>query len=99
MHKSWGGAGGWAVFFGRTDISKHESFLHPFLLFHPSVLEPYFYLGFVQLQSCCDFYSSGSGQVLVVVKLLFKLGELFGGEIRSPGTICPSVRCICSRCS
>lgn len=30
-------------------LVRHQSFLHPFLLFHPSVLEPYFHLRFVEL--------------------------------------------------
>lgn len=63
-------------------ILWNETFLHSFLLFHSTILEPDFDLGLVQLKRAGDLDSSSSGQVLVEVELLFELGQLFGREVR-----------------
>ena len=72
---------------GQGGIWWNKSFLHAFFLFHPSILKPNLDLGFIELKSAGNFNSSGSGQVLVEMELLFQLGQLLGGEVGPAGVV------------
>lgn len=57
------------------------------LLFHPSILEPYLDLGFVQLQGGRYLYPSCSCEVFIEVELFFEFCQLFVSEVRAAGVV------------
>jgi hypothetical protein len=62
-----------------------KPFPFPFLLFHPAVLEPDFYLGVIQMQAVGYLDASSSSQVLIEMKLFLQFCQLLGAEIRADG--------------
>lgn len=65
--------------FGRRFGQK--TFLFAFLLFHTAILEPNLHLSLVQLERSRDLHTPRASQVLIEMKLLFKLCQLFCGKI------------------
>lgn len=59
----------------------HDPFPLPFLLLHPSVLEPDLHLSVIQLEGVSNLYAPGSGQVFVKMKFFLQFCKLFGGEV------------------
>ena len=58
-------------------------FLDPFLLLHPSVLEPNLDLCLVESECWGDLDTASAGEVLVEMELLLEFSELFVGEVSS----------------
>lgn len=65
-------------------VRRDEALLHPFLLLHPPVLEPYLDLGLVQLEGGCDLDPPCPCQVFVEVELLLQLGQLLRRKVGPP---------------
>lgn len=72
---------------GRHLRCDDEALFDPFLLFHPSVLEPDFDLGLVQLEGGGNLYPPRSSEVFVEVELFLELRELFVGEVGAAGVV------------
>lgn len=71
-----------------------NALFHPSLPFHPSVLEPNFYLIFSQLEIVRNFQSSRSCEVLIKVEFFFKFHQLFLGEGESTFVVIRVFFCI-----